>query len=326
VSFGVLQVVEAIDTMVTNLGEEQQSDDDQKEMCEEQRAKDTRASVLAGRAIDEASDAISSLTADIEELDNRIKQKNDELTEIAQQLASAKAQREEESARFAKDQKDDQDAADTVGQAITVMEAFYKENNLMLAQQKAKEPVEVSAGQAPPPPPKTWEEPEYGGRTRESGGILTILKMIKDDIEADKEKGKQEEADAQKMYDETKKSLETSQADLGKQVDEMTITKGDKVTSMEDTVGERRLKKDELVGIMEKIKSVQPGCDFFLVNYKVRKAKRTVEKEGLVKAKAILQGAKFDAKDPEREIKPGDAALLVKARQHLQSLETRHTS
>jgi len=206
------------------------------------------------------------------------------------------------------------------------LEAFYKEsgNTFFVQRVGNKEPVEVVAGQAPPPPPKTWSEPGYGGRTTESDGIIMILTMIKDDILKDKAASEKAEEKAEALYTETTEALSKEKAALNEQIDEMMISKGEKVDTIESTRSERSIKKDELDVLLEKIKAVQPGCDFFQVNYLVRKKSRLIELDGLLKAKAILEGARFDEEDPDREMKPGDAALLVRARRRLQSLETRH--
>jgi len=320
----IAKVVEAIDTMVGNLRDEQASDDEKKESCEANRMEDTRSAVLAGRAIDEASDTISQLTSDVGELDSQLTQKEEQGEAIVEQLAAAEAQRNEEHAAFVSGQKDDEDAATTVASAIEVLEAFYKQNTVFVQRAGAKEPVEVAAGQAPPPPPKTWSEPEYGGRTTESDGIIMILTMIKDDILKDKAASEEAEHKAAEVYAETSQALTKEKDALDGQIDEMKIAKGEKAGTIESTRSERSIKKDELDVIMEKVKAVQPGCDFFQVNYLVRKRNRLVELDGLLKAKAILAGARFDEEDPDREVRPGDAALLVRARRRLQSLETRH--
>merc|ERR1712216_569350 len=86
-----------------------------------------------------------------------------------------------------------------------------------------------------------------------------------------------------------------------------------KVTGKEGEVTtaktQRGIKKGELDTTMNKIEGAESACDYFTINYMVRARDRQVEIDGLLKAKAILQGGKFDAPDPNREIKPGDALL-----------------
>merc|ERR1719486_422500 len=113
-------------------------------------------------------------------------------------MADAKKVRDEEHAEYLKDKKDDEDASRTVKQATDVLTNFYEENGLMLVQQPGP------AGEAPPPPPKTWEDPNYGGKTMESNGIIEILKMVKEDIDRDISKADGAEEKAKNLYEKTK--------------------------------------------------------------------------------------------------------------------------
>merc|ERR1719353_287693 len=70
---------------------------------------------------------------------------------------------------------------------MDVLAKFYEDEGLALVQKRAtvhQPPEMTAAGEAPPPPPSTFSQP-YGGNTAESGGIQSIMGMIKDDIEKD---------------------------------------------------------------------------------------------------------------------------------------------
>jgi hypothetical protein len=70
----------------------------------------------------------------------------------------------------------------------------------------------------------------------------------------------------------------------------------------------RRTEKQALDAMLTKINDINPNCEYFEVNYVMRRTNREIEIDGLQKAKAILEGGVFDeAPDPSREIKPGDA-------------------
>merc|ERR550525_866702 len=104
------------------------------------------------------------------ELEVQIEEKREAVEKIEEELEQAKKLREEERAAHALSNKDDMEASATVEMAIKVLEQFYKNKELV---QLRRQPV-VTVGEAPPPPPKTWEEP-YTGKEKESKGILTIL-------------------------------------------------------------------------------------------------------------------------------------------------------
>jgi len=300
------EVIKAIDTMVSTLKAEETTDLKVKEDCETTRADDTRTASLTSRAIDELTDAITQLETEIKELEAQIEDAQKKIEAIDAELAKTKKIREEEAVEYAANKKDDQEAVSLVTQAKDVLADFYKSNNLMLVQKK--QPA-VAAGKAPPPPPTTWEAP-YGGQTEESTGIVAILEMIVEDIQKDIADADKEEAEAIALYDKTVKALTTEKQGLQKQISEWEGIKADKAESVITKGKEKSTKKKQLGAVMKKMADAEPGCDFALINYAERAKNRQTEIDGLLKAKAILSGGKFDGlPDPNREIKPGDAFL-----------------
>merc|ERR1719507_1304449 len=269
------EVIAAIDKMVAMLKEEEADDLKQKETCEEDRAADTREAIKTARTMDEMTESIVALQAEIEEIKKQYAENVEEIKKNQDELAELTKIREDENREYLSAKADDEAASELVAEAKGVLETFYKENNLMLSQVSKKQPFVTEAGKAPPPPPATWDG-GYGGKTEESTGIIAILGMIKEDIDKDVEKATTAEKEAQALFDESKKEIEAT---------------------------------------MEKIKDAEPGCDYFTINFPLRSKDRNIEIDGLIKAKAILQGAKFDkGPDPSREIKPGDAFVQTQLR------------
>jgi len=300
------KVIAAIDKMVATLKKQMDEDLQNKEQCEKDRAEDTRTAIVASREIDEMSDAISKLKSEIAEIVAQIEEMQAEIKKIEADLAEAERIRSDENTEWLASDKDDKAAAELVQQARDVLASFYSENGLVLAQQ----PV-VEAGKAPPPPPTTWEAP-YGGKTDEKDGIVAILDMVKEDIVADIAKAKAEEDAAQAAYESFRKESETQIANLTSEIERLEGEKGQKEESVKTTKDARGLKKGEVDVVMQKIKDALVGCDYITVNVQRRTSNRSIELDGLIKAKAILEGAAFGAApDPNREIKPGDALFLA---------------
>merc|ERR1719473_1993785 len=200
-------IIKAIDKMIKTLKEEEDKDLDIKQTCEEDRMKDTRDAIVASRDIDEMTDKITHLTEVIAECKKTIEELIAEHKKTKEELEKATRMREDENAAWKKTDKDDKAAAETVMSAKEVLEGFYKDNDLVFAQ-KSKQPVEgMAAGEAPPPPPATWEG-GYGGKTGESQGIVAIMEMVYEDIVKDRKDAKADEDSAQKEYDEFKKDSE----------------------------------------------------------------------------------------------------------------------
>merc|ERR1719468_661676 len=308
------EVIEAIDKMVAMLKEEEADDLKQKETSEEDRAADTRDAIKTARSMDEMTESITALKAEIEEIKKNIVENEDEIKKNKDELAELTKIREDENREYLSAKADDEAASELVANAKDVLETFYKENNLMLSQVSKKQPFVTEAGKAPPPPPATWDG-GYGGKTEESTGIIAILGMIKEDIDKDVEKATTAEKEAQAPLDESKKEIEATVEKLEKLNNSLLIEQGKKEQDVEDTKDSRVKAHGLLAATMEKIKDAEPGCDYFTINFPLRSKDRNIEIDGLIKAKAILQGAKFDkGPDPSREIKPGDAFVQTQLR------------
>merc|ERR1719172_41315 len=126
----------------------------------------------------------------------------------------------------------DQQAADLVHSAKGVLEDFYKDNDLMFLQNKRMDPVK--AGEAPPPPPTTWEAP-YGGKTGESSGIIAILHMIAEDIDKDRNKAKADEDKSEADYQAFKSESLSQISDLEDENARLAGTQGDKEATVSST-------------------------------------------------------------------------------------------
>jgi len=299
---GFDKVIKAIDDMLSKLKKEEEEDLKIKEECETTREKDTNSAIGLSRDMDDLTDKVAKLESEIEEIEKEIDEKTEEVKEIKKELKEATKIREEENKEFEQNKKDDEAAVVLVSKAAKVLTDFYKENAFVQQQ-----PQFVSkAGEAPPPPPKTWDEP-YKGKQEDGTGIVGILEIIEKDIEADISKAEADEKEAQDKYDKMKEESEKSIKDLEEAVDKLEEDKAGKEDDIADAKKEKKTKQGELKSLLEKIKDAEPGCDFFAVNFKTRDANRKLEMEGLTKAKTILKEAKF----------PEDAKLLQKeAKKH----------
>jgi len=284
------EVIAAIDDMVSTLKGEEETDLENKETCEKDRADDTRTAIKAARTMDERSDTVDELTNDIAEIVKTIAENEAEIKAITEELASATTMRGDEHTEWENANRDDTAAADLVNRAKEVLAGFYEENNLNLLQKKKMEPV--VAGEAPPPPPSTWEAP-YGGKTGESQGIVAILEMIHEDIIKDKTKSKADEDKAEATFQSFKTNSETQIQALNDANTDLETTKGSKEDDISTAKEQRGAKHDELNAVIAKINDATPSCVYTTINYPVRLKNRQVEIDGLEKAKAILQGGEF---------------------------------
>lgn len=303
------EVITSIDEMITLLRSQTEEDLTTKEQCETDRMADSRDAIMASRDIDEMSDKKIKLTGEIAEIASEIKDKQDEIAKITAEDAEAERLRGQDNEDWVRSNSDDERAAQVVQSAKEVLENFYSENGLNLVQ-KAKKQPQVTAGEAPPPPPSTWETP-YSGKQQETGSVVQILTVIKEDIEKDMTKAKVEEDEAQTDFDHQHTAFENQRDGLNDDIATLEGTSGSKTEEIQTTKENRKTRKQELDNFMSKMNDAAVGCDYITVNFDNRKKNRDTELDGLLKAKAILEGGAFPSLlDAKHE------TLLKRARRH----------
>merc|ERR1719152_276312 len=164
---------------------------------------------------------------------------------------------------------------------------------------KQADAVEQPGGVAPTPPPATWDEAEYKGASKETGGIVSLLGMIKADIEKDIRNADKEESDAQAAYDKmfgdtdiTIDMLKGTKSDLEKMI-------SNDQTGISSQKGTRQTDQDSMQTHIDFLKSIATACDFMAANFEKRLEKRAEEIAGLNDAKAIFAGAEFKKEEEE---------------------------
>jgi len=287
------EVIQLIDDVIAELDSEEGTDIANKEMCEKERMENTQQAKVVSKEIDTNVETMDRLTAQIEAANKTVQEIKAEIADLETSKKEAGEQRTKENAEYVSAKADDAAAVALIENAIGVLDSFYTENGLKLMQvRRVKQPF-VEAGEAPTPPPSTWDG-EYGGAKGESTGILAIMDLIKQDIEKDMAKARVQEEDAVAAYDKLV-------ADIDAAIGAKDLTKADLEGSMAADEESRSAENStmatnqgELDSIMSYLKEIAPGCDFIAMHFKMRLTNRQLEKDGLLKAKAILMGAKFD--------------------------------
>merc|ERR1712087_370111 len=83
-------------------------------------------------------------------------------------------------AEFVQALKDDSDAIELLEMAIVALTKFYKKNKIPLSLLGTKPEYTEDPDKAPE---TIWDGGNYGGKTSETGGIVAIIGMLKEDLE-----------------------------------------------------------------------------------------------------------------------------------------------
>jgi hypothetical protein len=278
-------VVTAIDSLISQLKTESDADLSVKEECENKRLELTRSMATTAREVDQNTEQIWTKEQEVEHIDAQIDSLKTAIANSESQLAKMTIIRQEEHEEFVKVHADITQSKEVVNQARTVIQQFYTEKGLMLAQQSPM----IAGGQLPPPPPPTWED-AYLGKREESTGIIAILTMLEEDFNKDAINLQQTETQAQDTYSQEKGRLETA-------IDEYTSTvnlKESDRAAAEQSKSELQsgnvAKRADIAVQQSLLKAVAPRCLYYTVHFQTRREARAMEVEGLENAKTILLG------------------------------------
>merc|ERR550514_2655764 len=254
-------VISLIDEVIAELDTEEETDIANKEQCEKERMDNTQQAKVVSKEIDTNVETMDRLTEQIDAAMKTVEEIKAEIAELEEAKKEAGEQRAKENSEYVAAKADDTAAVGLLENAAGVLEKFYADNGLMLAQvRRVKQPF-VEAGEAPTPPPSTWDS-EYGGAKGESTGIISIMELIKEDIEKVMAKAKKQEEESVAAYD---KLVADIDAAIGAKERTKADLEGDMAADEESRSAENSTmatNQEELASTMSYLKEIAPGCDF----------------------------------------------------------------
>jgi len=195
------EVVEMVDKLIKTLEEQADEDLKNKEECESDLAQLTREARVTSQAMDDLTDEITRAKEKVKEIIAQMSEQDEIITKAQASMKEITRQREDENMHYKAQKVDDLKAIELIGEALTILKEMQKKPageallNVHRHTQHAKQPVEVVAGEAPPPPPATWDAP-YGGAEGETTGIVSLLELIETDVKKDIKEADKDEEDA----------------------------------------------------------------------------------------------------------------------------------
>merc|ERR1719395_293490 len=128
------KIVEEVMKMVSDLHEEADEDLKTKETCESDRMTNTKTAKKSAQAMDDETALINRKKADIEAMQTEIAGIVAHVKELKLQLEEAMIQRTKENVEYKAAKADDEAASVLIGKSKDVLEKFYADNGLALAQ------------------------------------------------------------------------------------------------------------------------------------------------------------------------------------------------
>merc|ERR1719160_325555 len=209
-----------------------------------------------------------------------------------EQMKKMTEERTDENEAFLAAKKDDEGAIALLEQAIDALSSYYKKNKIEMG------PIQGSVKllQEPEFEVSKWQAPDAtfkdrGARKNESKGIISILTMLKEDLEDEIKNGIKDEAAAQTEYEKQMEAARKLIESLTERKVNLEEEKAKTEEKKEDEEGKLAENQENLAINEEYKKSITPDCDWMLNSFEERREKRKAEMDGLVKAKEYLSGA-----------------------------------
>jgi hypothetical protein len=274
------RVKKAIDDMVAALLEEKAAEIKHKDFCVKELDENQMQTEKKVREKQELLALIETLESTIQELSDAIDALKADIAELTTQIKHAGEDREKENMEFQTTLADQRETQKVLKAALAALGQFYGANEALLQRQQ----------QGPAPPPGF---DEYK-KSSSSAGVMDLIQSIITDAKAMEAETTRDEEDAQKAYEDFVKASNDS---IEAKKREITSKSAEKAKAEADLV-EAKDNKNKVVLELEQLSNMNAqlhsSCDFILKNFELRQTARDEEVQALRQAKDILSGAKFE--------------------------------
>ena len=274
------KVKKMIKDLIVKLMEEATEESEHKGWCDTEMGtnKQTR---------EDKADAVSTLTAESEELEAKISKLGEEMAELSDDIASidkavaeATGLRQKEKAKNTVTIEEAKVAQAAVAKALTVLQEFYA---------KAADATALVQQDPASDAPSTFDKP-YTGMGGASGGIIGMLEVIESDFARLETETSSAESAAEeeftKFTDDSAQDKAVKNMDLENKGKDKTSSEADLVTTKSDLDATQK-ELDAALAYYEKLK---PSCVDAGLSYEDRVKMREEEIQSLQEALQILSG------------------------------------
>merc|ERR1719428_861512 len=231
---------------------------------------------------------IGRLQVKLEELESMLTGTINDIVSTKNDIKKMEDTRIAEHNEYEQAKSDDEGAVKLLGMAIDALGSFAKNNPAAAALLQAHmdgPDFAVSPDQAPD---ATFSSASK--RSGQSGGIVSIMTMLKEDLEDEISNGVKNEMENQMYFEKSHKSAHA----LLKELKEKKVNLEGAIADTNGEIDEANEKREDLSGMMQDehdyLQSIRPDCEWLLENFEARRKKRQEEMQSLIDAKGILEG------------------------------------
>eukprot|EP00933_Yihiella_yeosuensis_P067993 TRINITY_DN731_c0_g2_i3.p1 TRINITY_DN731_c0_g2~~TRINITY_DN731_c0_g2_i3.p1 ORF type:complete len:665 (+),score=231.59 TRINITY_DN731_c0_g2_i3:99-2093(+) len=269
------KVINTIEKQIKDLRAQEIEDVEHRDRCEKQLSKSAALISELSNTVKKADTALKRLSSKNDELQKDYDAYVASIAETKKEIADRTNVRNQEHEEFKVALQHDKDGLKLVKEATKEISAFYK-NNPALMQQK---------------PDAGFDNANYKGKTGSANSVITLLKMVADDIQgeisgaqADDDKDQDQYASDYKALENKLRTQEAAQITTEKALADV----GEKISAKEGyKAGQDSDKAEEEANK----KTLDENCAWVTEKFESRRANRKAEIDGLVEAKGLLENA-----------------------------------
>lgn len=278
-------VVEGMNKLIDEIAEEGKADHEEKGWCKDETHKNEQEAARYEYKIEKVDGKIMRLKVKLQELENTLQKTIEEIAHTKEDLKEMQSTREADHKAFEEAKVDDEGAVLLLEKAIAAMSAFYKNNKAALLLLEKKQPV-FDRGDAAPDAAFSKASSSSG----EAGGILSIMTMLKEDLEAEISNGVKQEKENQFYFERTRKQLNSLLQELA---DKKVNLKGS-IVDTNKAIDDEEDRKSDIQDLLDEqrdyLKSIKPDCDTVILGFDEREQTRVEDTNALIESRELLKG------------------------------------
>jgi septal ring factor EnvC (AmiA/AmiB activator) len=277
-------VVASLEKMIAGIEKEGEEDLEEKDWCKEEVHKNEQEAARYEYKKEKSEAKLGRLNAKLDELEATLLRTITEIKETQDNLKQMEDQRLADHNAYAVAKSDDEAAIKVMSSAIDALSAFYKNNPAAMLQWK-KEPI-FERGEAAPDATFTDAGKSHG----EAGGILSIMTMIKEDLEDEITNGVKSEKENQFYHERGVKQLHQLLGELAEKKTQLEGSIADTNQAIDDEEDVHEDLSASLKSEYEYLYKIRPQCNYVIDGFNEREAQRQKEISSLIESRELLEG------------------------------------
>jgi len=288
---GFDKVLQKIDDLRSNLGEEQKEDDSKRDFCNAEIDKTEDELKAQQRSISDTKTVIAETKDSLEQTIRDVAALMAGIKELDKQVAEATDTRKLEHLESVQSLTTNNAALQLLDVAMNRLNKFYNPQLYKAPPKTDALLVEVREHQqsSQEPPPNLG----FKKQGEASGGVIQMLNALKAVLQKQITTMEMEEKDAQVDYEAFIEDCAEKRATDSKAIANKESAKAEAEATINKETADLKTQEKAEKSIKQELMDLHEDCDWFLKNFDLRKQARADESDSLAKAKAVLSGADY---------------------------------